>query len=288
MAGKLHRLRQRYLWALRRRYSGVLWQSRLLAALRPLIDAADRRARAKRGLGHLPPFSVRVHATSVVGEFGGRRWIGAGRQLKEALVGMGLQPGDRVLEIGCGPGRQALALSDYLEPGGYVGFDIDEVAIRACKSQPALEQFEFFVADVENEVYNPGGGTKGSEYRFPLDDGSFDFAFLASVYTHLLEDDCANYAREMMRVLRPGGTAAVSTFLQTTPVPGQAFSFTGRAGAAYLEYPEIPTKVVGYELETFRRWFAGCEVSGLLGLWRHDDSAQLRTWQDWVVVRTPG
>ena len=103
----------------------------------------------------------------------------------------------------------------------------------------------------------------------------------------MLEDDCAHYASEMMRVLAPEGTAAISTFLQTRPVEGQAFSFRGRAGSAYLEYPEIPTKVVGYELAAFERWFAGGEVTGLLGQWRHDDSAQVRQWQDWVVVHVP-
>jgi hypothetical protein len=103
----------------------------------------------------------------------------------------------------------------------------------------------------------------------------------------MLEDDCANYAREILRVLRPGGTAAVSIFLQTERVPGQAFSFEGRAGAAYLDYPEIPTKVVGYELGTFEQWFAGADVRGLLGQWRRDGKAQIRQWQDWVVVQVP-
>lgn len=284
MASTLRKLR----WSLRRRYSGVLWQHPIVKAAMPAVDAADKLVRDRRGLGHLPPFSIRMHSTSVVGEFGGRRWVGAGQLLKRALVeDMGLLPSHRVLEVGCGGGRQALALADYLGPGGYVGLDIDEESIRACRAQPTLSKFEFLVADVENEVYNPQGGTSGSEYRFPFEDDSFDFVFLASVYTHLLEDDCANYAKEMMRVLRPGGTAAVSIFLQTSPVPGQAFSFKGRAGAAYLEYPEIPTKVVGYELEAFQRWFEGAEVHGLLGMWRRDDSAQLRQWQDWVVARVP-
>jgi SAM-dependent methyltransferase len=275
--------------ALRRRYSGVFWQNPLVAAVLPAIDAADKLVRSRRGLGHLPPFSVRVHSTSVVGEFGGRRWIRNGQLLKRALIeDLGLQPHHRVLEVGCGGGRQALALADYLQPGGYVGMDIDDVSIRACRAQPALRKFEFVLADVEAEIYRPEGGTKASEYRFPFDDGSFDFVFLASVFTHMLEDDCAHYAKEIMRVLAPGGTAAVSIFLHTPSVPGQAFTFPGRVGSAYVESLEVPTKVVGYDLESFESWFAGGEVSGLLGQWRHNGSAQIRQWQDWVVVRVPG
>src|SRR5581483_5847763 len=242
-------------WSLRRRYSGVLWQNPVVKALMPLVDAADKLVRLTRGLGHLPPFSVRMHATSVVGEFGGRRWVRNGKQLTRTLTDVGL--------------------------------DIDPQSIRACRAQPALAKFEFLLGDVENEVYNPGGGTRGSEYRFPFDDDSFDFIFLASVYTHLLEEDCANYASEMLRLLKPGGTAAVSTYLQGPPVPGQALTFPGRVGAAYVEYPEIPTKVVGYELGTFESWFAGGDVTGMRGRWRNDGSGELREWQDWVVVRVP-
>jgi SAM-dependent methyltransferase len=284
MASRLRRLQ----WSLRQRYSGVLWQNPAFKATLPAVDLADKLVRRRRGLGHLPSFSIRIHSTSVVGEFGGRRWARNGQIVKRVLVeDLGLLPHHRVLEVGCGGGRNALALADYLEPGGYVGLDIDEESIAACRSQPSLHTFEFVVADVENDLYNPQGGAKGSEYRFPFDDDAFDFVFLQSVYTHMLEDDCANYAREMMRVLRPGGTAAVSIFLQTPPVPGQAFSFKGRAGAAYLEYPEIPTKVVGYELSTFERWFAGADVRGLLGQWRRDGNVQVRQWQDWVVARMP-
>lgn len=285
MASRLRKLR----WALRRRYSGILWQNPVVASTLPAIDLTDRLVRGRRGLGHLPPYSVRVHSSSMVDEFGGRRWIRNGQQLKRTLIeDFGLQPTHRVLEIGCGGGRQALALSDYLEPpGGYVGLDIDEVSLAACRAQPALSGFEFVLADVEAEIYSPEGGTKASEYRFPFDDDSFDFIFLASVFTHMLEEECANYCSEMMRVLAPGGIAAVSTYLQTTPVPGQALSFRGRLGAAYLEYPEIPTKVVGYELESFERWFSGADVTGKRGRWRNDGSGELREWQDWVVARMP-
>src|SRR3974390_3247727 len=94
-------------WTLRRRYSGVMWQNPALKVVLPAVDAADQRGGARRELGHLPRFSVRIHSTSVVDEFGGRRWISAGQMLKRAFVeDMGLKPTDRVLEVGCGGGRQ--------------------------------------------------------------------------------------------------------------------------------------------------------------------------------------
>jgi ubiquinone/menaquinone biosynthesis C-methylase UbiE len=275
----------RQLRPLRRRYSGVLWQHPLVARALPVSDAIDKLLRSRNGLRDLPPYSVRVRSASMVGELGGQRWIANGQRLKAFLVEhAGLKAGDRVLEVGCGAGRQALALSDYLESGGYVGFDVDEASVRACQEVPALDRFTFFVADVENEVYRPGGSIRGSEYRFPLEDGDFDVVFLASVFTHMLEADCANYAREIMRVLKPGGVAAISTYLKTPFAEGQPHRFAHRAGVAYLEYPDVPTKLVSYEAEAFERWFAG-DVRQLFGSWRGDGREQIGEWQDWVIVR---
>ena len=45
-----------------------------------------------------------------------------------------LDPGDQVLEVGCGPGRSALALADFLADGGrYEGIDVDKRVIRWCR-----------------------------------------------------------------------------------------------------------------------------------------------------------
>ena len=42
-----------------------------------------------------------------------------------------VEPGHRVLEIGCGIGRDAIPLSRlFSPPGGYVGIDIDRATIR--------------------------------------------------------------------------------------------------------------------------------------------------------------
>jgi SAM-dependent methyltransferase len=278
----------RELRLLRRHYPGVLWQHPVIAAVMPPVDAADWLARKARSLSDLPPFSLRVRSGSMVGEFGGRRWMRDGQRLKRTLIEhMGLKPTDRVLEVGCGAGRQALALADYLQPGGYVGFDVDEQAIRACRSTPALHHFRFFVADVENEVYRPIATTTASHYRFPLDDDSFDFVFLASVFTHMLEDDCANYAAEIMRVLAPGGTAAVSTYLRVPQTEGLTHRFAARAGIAYLEYPEVPAKLVAYDFEAFEGWFDGGQVRSLLGRWRLDGREQSPEWMDWIIIRAP-
>jgi len=120
-----------------------------------------------------------------------------------------LQPDERILDVGCGTGRIARPLLDYLhEPGEYEGLDVAPDAIKWCKKRISSRypHFRFQLADIYNRMYNPSGRTIASEYRFPYDDESFDFVILASVFTHMLHRDLANYTAQIARVLRPGGT----------------------------------------------------------------------------------
>ena len=118
----------------------------------------------------------------------------------------GLTAADDVLDVGCGSGRMAIPLTDFLV-GRYEGLDINPDAIRWCQEHitPSYPSFRFQVADVSNTRYNPHGEIEATGYRFPYDDESFDFVFLTSVFTHLLPDAARTYLREIRRVLRPRG-----------------------------------------------------------------------------------
>ncbi|MGE5133746.1 MAG: class I SAM-dependent methyltransferase [Gemmatimonadota bacterium] len=66
-------------------------------------------------------------------------WLQLGQLQFDFLVGHGLQPGDRMLEIGCGNLRAGRLFIDYLEPGHYYGIDISPDILIAA--QATLAEF---------------------------------------------------------------------------------------------------------------------------------------------------
>ncbi|XHX81155.1 MAG: methyltransferase domain-containing protein [Stenomitos frigidus ULC029] len=115
-----------------------------------------------------------------------------------------LQPDEKVLDIGCGIGRMAVPLTNYLsKKGGYWGFDIVKSGIDWCQSHisPRFSNFHFQHSDVYNSHYNPSGRSQAQNFQFPFNEESFDFIFLTSVFTHMLPSSLENYLSEISRVL---------------------------------------------------------------------------------------
>jgi SAM-dependent methyltransferase len=114
---------------------------------------------------------------------------------------LGLTAGDRVLDMGCGAGRHAFEM--YRRGGVVVAFDMD--AQELADVQQVFSQMRD-----AHEV--PAGAIatiqQGDAMELPFDDGEFDRVVAAEVLEHIPND--VDAIRELVRVLRPGGTIAVS------------------------------------------------------------------------------
>jgi SAM-dependent methyltransferase len=144
-------------------------------------------------------------------------FVDNGNEFFEYFVGLGgLQPNERVLDVGCGIGRKAIPLTRYLTAGGaYEGFDIVKLGIEWCRRHITVpySNFHFQLADIYNKYYNPNGSIRPIEYTFPFPSDSFDFVIVTSVFTHMLPADIRHYHSEVARVLKPGGRCLFSYLL---------------------------------------------------------------------------
>lgn len=138
------------------------------------------------------------------------------RTVEHVILGAGgLREGERVLDIGCGPGQIAIRVAPHLGDGLYEGFDVSPRSIEWCRKRiaPTDRRLGFTLVDVGNGLYNPSGATDATELTFPYPDDSFDLAFAGSVFTHLEPRESLHYLEEVSRVLRPGGRIVATWYL---------------------------------------------------------------------------
>jgi SAM-dependent methyltransferase len=113
-----------------------------------------------------------------------------GPQLARALIGAaGLQPGQRALDVGCGPGALTGELAAALGAGSVVAVDPSDSFVQACRER------------------HPGVDVRsGAAEDLPVDDDAVDIVVSQMVVNFCTDADAALV--EMRRVGRSGGTVA--------------------------------------------------------------------------------
>jgi SAM-dependent methyltransferase len=101
----------------------------------------------------------------------------------------GVEAGQRVLDVGCGPGALTAELATRVGPGNVTAVDPSEPFVAAARER------------------HPGVDIRrAAAEELPFGDGEFEAA-LAQLVVHFMTDPVAGL-REMARVTRPGGVVA--------------------------------------------------------------------------------
>ncbi len=258
-------------------FPGVSWKNPIVNFVFKLIDPIDYIARSARGLSYLPPYSIRVRSTGVSKECLAMNFYKDGVKFSNLLKDhASLNSESKVLEIGCGCGRTAFALSSILDDGNYYGVDIEKISLDSCKKRPIFlkKNFHFEHLDIQNDEYNPDGKSRADTYKFLYDSNSFNIVFMISVFTHMLTDDVKNYIAEISRILKPEGYCMFSTFLMDHGRNSNTndLSFPYNESCHYFHNQSMPEIAVGYDLDFYVSEFAsvGMTLAGdpLWGSWR--------------------
>ena len=114
---------------------------------------------------------------------------------------LGLRPGDRALDMGCGAGRHAFEM--YRRGADVIAFDQDADELAEVRDMFAAMREAGEVPDgAEADV------KEGDALALPFADGEFDRVVAAEILEHMPADIQA--IQELVRVLRPGGTIAIT------------------------------------------------------------------------------
>ncbi|WEX74328.1 class I SAM-dependent methyltransferase [Sinorhizobium numidicum] len=212
----------------------------------------------------------------------------------------GLRADNRVLDIGCGIGRMAVPLTQYLDPekGRYNGIDPVEGGIHWCRRfiTPIYPNFTFQRLDIAHELYNPRGKISGKALKLPFADRQFDFVIMTSIVTHLPPDEVLVYLREVERILTQGGCLFMTAFVVDRAAaanetgrrdPRLAFRRDGEGPCWFV--PDLPAlAALGFDdgfLDSALERAGLAVVLKSLGHWRGKDAGH---YQDVIVAECRG
>lgn len=160
-------------------------------------DAKNRASKTDYRKTHNTQFKILRNAYSL--DDAARMAVGGdfdatGLVMRETLIHHGLSKNDYLVDIGCGSGRLAKPLAEYLE-GKYLGIDVVPELLSYARDLVQRPDWRFELA---------------AGLTIPEQDQKADMVCFFSVFTHLLHEESFVYLQEAKRVLKPGGKIVLS------------------------------------------------------------------------------
>jgi ubiquinone/menaquinone biosynthesis C-methylase UbiE len=126
--------------------------------------------------------------------------MGFGRAGQELISHGNIEPGQHVLDLGCGTGTLMVMLKRQYSAVDVVGLDPDSKALERARKKAMR-------AEVSVQV------DQGFATELPYREGSFDRVFSSFMFHHLNEEERETTLREVLRVLKPGGSFHLLDFV---------------------------------------------------------------------------
>lgn len=121
------------------------------------------------------------------------RYVMQEQGFKQRLVELASpQPGQRILDIGCGTGTLTVMLKHAQPAATVIGLDGDEAVLAIARKKAALDDGNAIIWQL------------GYSYDLPYPDASFDLVLASMMLHHLTRENKRATFREARRVLKPG------------------------------------------------------------------------------------
>ena len=114
---------------------------------------------------------------------------------------LGVGPQTKAIDIGAGQGRHSFEM--FRRGADVIAFDMSESDMADVG-----EMFDAMMAEGQVPADAKARAEVGDALRLPYADNSFDVVVMSEILEHIPSDEAA--ITEMVRVLRPGGVAAVT------------------------------------------------------------------------------
>lgn len=206
-----------------------------------------------------------------------------------------LKPDGALLDVGCGIGRLAIPLTQYLTTNGkYEGFDVVPDGINWCKEKVSSKypHFNFTYTPLRNDLYNLDTQQEAHQFVFPYTDNTFDVVVLTSVFTHMQPAEVQHYLKQIKRVLKPGGSCLSTFFIMDENTPEilkqnkDLMQFKFEYDTYYLHDDKVKDANIAFKKNAIQSMASNAHLNIKLfnnGWWKGGDKSASLNYQDLVI-----